>query len=230
MAYSWTHTVEERLRRLEQAQEELAREVAALQAAVRGTDPVPPLAPMAGGQGTPAALGLWTPGRGGTMRTRDHRRRVMQRVESLSAAVRALRESAQRLESMCTLLGHCVCLAVDPEHTPSLPNGTGGNGGAGESAGGQQGIWQAVTQLLPALQGSAAQGEGRPAASPAPEGERPAGDDGGTVTLHASQGVAALLPLIQAVLARQGGSEVGARLAALLSSPAMQDLLSRRST
>jgi hypothetical protein len=125
MALSWTHMVEERLKQLERRQDELAREVAGLWAALRGPNPVP-LAPMGGGQGTPAALGLWVPSRGGTLRTRDHRRRVRQRVESLSQAVRALRVSAQRLEGICMLLGQCVCMAVDPEHTPSLGGGRRG--------------------------------------------------------------------------------------------------------
>jgi hypothetical protein len=45
--------------------------------------------------------------------------------------------------------------------------------------------------------------------------------------VHAGQGAAALLPLLQAVLARHAGTETGARLAALLSSPAVQELLIR---
>lgn len=248
MSISWTNTIEDRLLRLERRQERLSQKINALASTFAQqeaeTVPAPPApaaapaatgapaaAPIGGGQALAApGLGMWKPARQNS--PHHARMRILQRVQSLNDSVRALSHTVQRLEAICHLLGQCITLTVDPEASPALLH-TGSHGaGTGEglsrtelvtqeSGGGNGGaLASALTGLLPALlpaqgQGSSA-GEGEGGAA---GGDQAGGDQAG----GGATSLTALLPLLQALAARQGDG--GARLANLLGSPAFQQLL-----
>lgn len=178
-------------------------------------EPVP--APVKGAQWP--ALGMWRPGRrepGG----RDIRLRVRRRVETLGETVRALRQAVERLESICTLLGECVLLSVDPETSahrrPGAAAPADGGAPAGQGSAGSDAVG-ALLALLPALRRSEAGPDG---AAAAPGGEAGAGDGD----------LVALAQLVQYLSSRAetSGDDALGRLAAVLASPAFQDLLRAR--
>lgn len=249
MTISWTRTIEDRLIRLESSQNRLHQKLTALAGTVARQEadlvPAPPApipaaatpvpaaaapaaAPISGGQALAASgLGMWRPSVPyGTSGHGKHR--ILNRVQNLNQAVRSLSQSVQRLETMCHLLGQCLVVAVDPQpshlgllsrpgddapepaerepgssagHAPDLD--AGGDAGAGDAGG-----LGALAGLLPLL---------------TQQGSSGAGGESGETGAGGGNSLAALAPLLQVLLGRQGGG--GARLAGLLNSPALYQLL-----
>ncbi len=252
MAISWTHTVEDRLVRLERHQDRLTHKITALAKTIArqeaqtvpvspaadvtpaATAPAPadppvitPLAaPIGGGQalGT-AGLSMWKPTARHAVSTRGNAR-ILQRVQVLNQSVRNLSHTVQRLETICHLLGQCLTVAVDPHSHPAIH--TGGR------SGGEPELFRDPDSREDGVQEGGGDGGGLmsaltdllPAVMQAqapPAGE---GDgDGGGSGLGGQNLIALLGPLLQMMATRSSGSGGGTRLASILGSPAFQQLL-----
>ncbi|BDG59083.1 hypothetical protein [Caldinitratiruptor microaerophilus] len=193
-------------------------------------------APVAGAQ--VPALGMWRPARGETIR-RDRRIQVTERVETLRHHVRVLSQTAQRLESICHLLGECVLLACDPQaagrgiaSTSTGETGAHGDGEAGKDSGGGNAGLGALLSLLPGLLRSGGETGGSPEAGGG-QGAGAPGGDGAPAAGDGASGegqMAALIQLLQYLAARSSrtGEDLVSRLAGILGSPAIRGLLGQQ--